>query len=104
MDQGDCAGAVKAFQDGIRTLNTNNVYLLADAGHCFDVLGESDPAAFFLNAATREGADYAMTYHYMGLYLLKRGDRPGAARAFDKAVELDPKFSPSRGYLEKMGM
>jgi len=103
MDQGDCAGAVKAFQDGIRTLNTNNVYLLADAGHCFDVLGEDAAAAFFLNAATQEGADYAMTYHYMGLYLIKRGDRPGAVPMFEKAVELDPKFSPSREYLQRMG-
>jgi tetratricopeptide (TPR) repeat protein len=103
MDQGDCAGAVKSFQEGIRILNTNNVYLLADAGHCFDVLGEDGAAAFFLNAATKEGPDYAMTYHYMGLYLMKRSDKAGAVRMFEKAVELDPKFSPSRDYLEKIG-
>ena len=103
MDKGDCRGAVEAFQNGIAALNTNNVYLLADAGHCFDVLGEDSAAAFFLNAATKEGPDYAMTYHYMGLYLMKRKDQIGAVRMFKKAVELDPKFSPSRPYLEKMG-
>ena len=103
MDHGDCRKAVEAFQNGIRTLNTNNVYLLADAGHCFDVLGEDGASAFFLNAATKEGPDYAMTYHYMGLYLMKRGDRVNAVREFEKAVELDPKFSPSRGYLQRMG-
>ncbi len=102
MDQGDCRGAVTAFQDGIHTLNTNNVYLLADTGHCLDVLGENDAAAFFLNAAIKEGEDYALTYHYIGLYLLKRGDKAGAVREFEKAVELDPKFSPSKEYLDKM--
>jgi hypothetical protein len=102
MDQGDCVGALKAFQDGISTLNTNTVYLLADKGHCLDVVGEDNRSAFFLNSAMAEDPGYAKTYYYVGLYLIKRGDRVNALREFQKAVELDPKFSPAWEYLKRL--
>ncbi|MEI7998733.1 MAG: hypothetical protein WCH62_04430 [Candidatus Omnitrophota bacterium] len=42
-----------------------------------------------------------MTYHYLGLYFNKRDNFDLAQRAFQMAVDLDPKFSPSYGFLKK---
>ena len=88
------------FEKATSNLKTFNVYLLADAGHCYDEIGDEKNAQRFINLALGEDANYALTYHYIGLYYLKRGERDAATGAFLTAVKLDPLWSPSRNFLK----
>ena len=101
MDQGDCANAAKIFQVGHNRLHMLSLELTADMGHCMDVLGDDQKASDYLNTALRMDPNYALTYHYIGLYFNKRNKLERAQDYFRKAVVLDPKFSPSYAYLQK---
>ena len=99
MDKGDYLGATKCFLLGYKRLNYAGVQIAADLGHCLDMLGFDRDALYYLGIAAKWDSHYALTYHYFGLYCSKRGNFVEAQRAFKKAVELDPKFSPSYAYL-----
>ncbi len=99
MDKGDYLGAKNCFWLGYKRLHYTHVQMVADLGHCLDMLGFDKEALYYLSVAAAWDRHYALTYHYFGLYCNKRGNFAEAQKAFKKAVELDPKFSPSYAYL-----
>ena len=100
MDKGDYLGARDCFWSGYERLKYTNIQMAADLGHCFDMLGVDQVAWKWLSTASKWDDHYALTYHYIGLYFNKRGKLLEAQKAFEKSVELDPKFSSSYGYLK----
>jgi tetratricopeptide (TPR) repeat protein len=100
MDKGDYLGAKNCFLLEFKRLNYWSLEMSADLGHCYDMLGLDEDALLWLNRAVNWSDQYALSYHYFGLYYNRRGNFIEAQKAFKKAVELDPKFSPSRAYLK----
>ncbi len=101
MDQGDYVSAAKIFDVGYNRLHMLSLELTADMGHCMDVLGDDQKASDYLNTALKMDPNYALTYHYIGLYFYKRNKPERAQDYFRKAIALDPKFSPSYAYLNQ---
>lgn len=100
MEKGDYQGAATSFSVGYKRLDYGTPQMAAAWGHCLDMLGQDKVALYWLRQASIVDSQYALTYHYIGLYYYKRGNFAEAQKAFKKAVELDPKFSPSRAYLK----
>jgi tetratricopeptide (TPR) repeat protein len=101
MDKGDYAGAAGWFLDGLTRCGMVTVEYASDLGHVLDRLGHDDDALRYLNTAIRIDKNYSLTYHYLGLYLAKRGHHAEAQENFRMSVALDPGNSPSSAYLER---
>jgi tetratricopeptide (TPR) repeat protein len=67
-----------------------NPALHAHLVHCYERLGTSQEAIRALRRAAEKGAATDDTYARLGANLLRVGDRKGAARALERAVELNP--------------
>jgi protein O-mannosyl-transferase len=102
LEAGDFRGAAEIFVRGHMTLKAFHPFLLADAGHCFDELNEDQNAFMYLYAAVHMDPQYALAYHYSGLFYMKRNDWPAAEILFRKSIELDPRGSLSRPYLKSV--
>jgi tetratricopeptide (TPR) repeat protein len=91
MEQGDYKGAAEVFLGGYRYLRMYNFQLAADLGHCLGMLGRDKESLAWLTAAISNNSQYALAHHYMGLYMLRRGQVTQAQEAFKIAAKLDPK-------------
>jgi len=100
MEKGDYLGAATSFGEGYGLLDYGTPQMAADWGHCLDMLGYGKMSLYWLKQAVQKDKEYALTYHYVGLYYKKRGNLLEAQRAFKLAVKLDPRFSPSRAFLK----
>lgn len=101
LEQGRYQEALGVLLQCYRHIGKFSVKIEADIGHCLDAMGQDKEALDMLKESILVDRGYALTYHYLGLYYAKRGQIELAQASFRKAVELDPKFSPSRGYLSK---
>jgi hypothetical protein len=94
MDRGDYKQAATLFSVGYKRLNYGTAQMASDWGHCLDMLGYDKEALSWLKEGISKDSQLAITYHYLGLYYQRKGNLLEAQKAFKKAIELDPTFSP----------
>ncbi len=63
--------------------------------------GRNDSAIATLQQLVRLLPSSPEAHHQLGLALLAKGDRGGAAASFEKALELDPRYAPARESLQR---
>ena len=101
MNRDEYAKAVYYFQGGINRLGYNTVFILADLGYCYHVLGQEQNAYKFLNAAIDEDSSYSLTYHYLGILFLDHRMGRQAFVAFEQASRLYPRLFRSQDNMMK---
>jgi Flp pilus assembly protein TadD len=88
----DFAAALQA-EPGHRRAMYNRAMLLLDRGDT--AIAEAE-----LRELTQAWPDYAHSHYGMGRVAESRGDWPAAIEAYERALQLNPRFAEARGHLE----
>jgi len=86
--EGRCAEALPHF-NAVAQLEKPDYRLLVNWSQALDCAGDSGAAVEKLRAATRLERNHA-AWSALGMVLAKRGDLPGALKALEQALELQP--------------
>ena len=91
LEKGRYREAIDYFEQGLKSVEYYNAFILADLGYAEFLAGETGKAQKYYQAAVELDPTYSVIYHYWGQLYLREGNYGEAEHCYQKALQLYPK-------------